>query len=179
VRATYPFVRITTSTHARLDSRLSYGFVAGPGVHETTVTRPDLFHAYLTEQIGLLIGNHGMPVEIGELSEPIPIHFAYRRDINIEAAPFSSGNSVVDRPLRDVFDTPDLAAMDDAIANGTLQLPPGASEPLALFRAARVDYSCTGSTTTPAPIRNTSRISSSSQTISSMSMSSRSFAASA
>jgi AMP nucleosidase len=141
VRATYPFVRITTSTHARLDSRLSYGFVAGPGVHETTVTRPDLFHAYLTEQIGLLIGNHSRPVEIGESSEPIPIHFAYRRDINIEAALFSSGNSVVDRPLRDVFDTPDLAAMDDAIANGTLQLPPGASEPLPLFRAARVDYS--------------------------------------
>src|SRR6516164_8796454 len=26
VRATYPFVRITTSSHARLDSRLSYGF---------------------------------------------------------------------------------------------------------------------------------------------------------
>jgi nucleoside phosphorylase len=32
VRATYPFVRVTTATHARLDSRLSYGFVAGPGV---------------------------------------------------------------------------------------------------------------------------------------------------
>jgi AMP nucleosidase len=31
--------------------------------------------------------------------------------------------------------------MDDAIANGTLQLAPGASGPLALFRAARVDYS--------------------------------------
>src|SRR5271170_4622107 len=43
VRATYPFVRITIATHARLDSRLSYGFVAGPGVYVTTVTRPDLF----------------------------------------------------------------------------------------------------------------------------------------
>ena len=60
VRATYPFVRITTTTHARLDSRLSYGFVAGPGVYETTVTRPDLFRAYLTEQIKLLIENHGV-----------------------------------------------------------------------------------------------------------------------
>ena len=49
IRATYPFVRITTWTHARLDSRLSYGFVAGPGVHETTVTQPSLFRAYLTE----------------------------------------------------------------------------------------------------------------------------------
>src|SRR5262245_54323417 len=85
-RATYPFVRITTATHARLDSRLSYGFVAGPGVHETSVTRPDVFRAYLTEQIRLLIENHGVPVEIGESLEPIPIHFAYRRDINIEAA---------------------------------------------------------------------------------------------
>jgi AMP nucleosidase len=54
VRACYPFVRMTTSTHARLDSRLAYGFVAGPGVHETSVTRPDIFRTYLTEQIDLL-----------------------------------------------------------------------------------------------------------------------------
>ena len=97
VRATYPFVRIMISTHARLDSRLSYGFVAGPGVHETTVTRPDLFRAYLTEQIRLLIENHGVPVEIGESSEPIPIHFAYRRDINVEAV-LVSWRKVVRRP---------------------------------------------------------------------------------
>jgi AMP nucleosidase len=141
MRATYPFVRVTTSTHARVDSRLSYGFVAGPGVHATTVTRPDLFRAYLTEQIRLLIENHGVPVEIGESDEPIAVHFAYRRDINIAAALTAGGPMTAQRPLRDLFDTPDLAAMDDAIANGTLQLPPGAPEPLALFRAARVDYS--------------------------------------
>ena len=141
VRATYPFVRITTSSHARLDSRLSYGFVAGPGVHETTVTQPSLFRAYLTEQIRLLIENHGVPVEIGESSEPIPVHFAYRHDMNLEAAASAGRKLPVDRPLRDVFDTPDLAAMDDAIANGTFQRLSGAPEPLALFRAARIDYS--------------------------------------
>ncbi|EJN15479.1 AMP nucleosidase [Bradyrhizobium sp. YR681] len=140
-RAYYPFVRLTTATHARLDSRLSYGFVAGPGVHETSVTRPDLFRSYLTEQIGLLIQNHGVPVEIGESAEPIPIHFAYRRDINIEAAITTSENSPVTRSLRDAFDVPDLATMDDSIADGTFQLQAGAPEPLALFRAARVDYS--------------------------------------
>ena len=136
VRATYPFVRIITGTHSRLDSRLSYGFVSGPGVYETTITRPDLFRAYLTEQIGLLIQNHGVPVEIGESDEPIPIHFAYPRGINI-AADFHES----DRPLRDLFDTPDLAAMDDAIVNGTLRTSTGAPEPLSLFRASRVDYS--------------------------------------
>ncbi|SFI93384.1 AMP nucleosidase [Bradyrhizobium sp. Gha] len=141
VRAYYPFVRLTTATHARLDSRLAYGFVAGPGVHETSVTRPDLFRAYLTEQIGLLIQNHDVPVEIGESAEPIPIHFAYRRDINIEAAITTSENSPVARSLRDAFDVPDLATMDDSIADGTFELHPGAPEPLSLFRAARVDYS--------------------------------------
>jgi len=140
VRATYPFVRITTTTHARIDSRLSYGFVHGPGVYQTTVTRPDLFRRYLVEQIELLIANHGIPVEIGVSDEPIPIHFAYRRDINIETQ--ASQRAAHDGPpLRDLFDTPDLAAMDDAIANGTFQLRPGEPAPLAMFRAARVDYS--------------------------------------
>ena len=118
VRACYPFVRITTGTFARVDSRLSYGFVSGPGVHETTVTRPDLFRRYFTEQIGLLLDNHGVPVEIGESHEPIPVHFAYRRDIGSEAGFL---DAPPDRPLRDFFDTPDLAAMDDAIVDGTAQ----------------------------------------------------------
>ena len=141
VRACYPFVRITTGTHARVDSRLSYGFVAGPGVYETTVTRPDLFRAYLTEQIGLLIKNHAVPVEIGESDEPIPIHFAYRRDINSEASTAERETARSDRPLRDLFDVPDLGAMDDAIADGLHVAAAGAAVPLALFRAARVDYS--------------------------------------
>jgi AMP nucleosidase len=139
VRATYPFVRITTASHARVDSRLAYGFVARPGVHETSVTRPDLFRSYFTEQIGLLLENHHVPVEIGESAEPIAVHFAYRRDINAAAA--RADGAIAERPLRDVFDVPDLDAMDDAIANGTLELPSGAPQPLALFRAARVDYS--------------------------------------
>ena len=105
------------------------------------MTRPDLFRAYLTEQIGLLIENHGVPVEVGESEEPIPIHFAYRRNINVVANTDMRDGARTDRPLRDLFDTPDLATMDDAIADGTLQSRLGAPGPLALFRAARIDYS--------------------------------------
>ncbi len=143
VRACYPFVRIVTQSHTRIDSRLSYGFVAGPGIHETTVTRPDLYRRYLLEQIGLLIENHGVPVEIGESNEPIPVHFAYRRDINLETQAIrgDASESVAALPLRDLFDTPDLAAMDDSIANETMVLKPGAPAPLAMFRAMRIDYS--------------------------------------
>ena len=40
VRATYPEIRIETSSYAQIDSRLSYGHVAGPGVYSATVTQP-------------------------------------------------------------------------------------------------------------------------------------------
>jgi AMP nucleosidase len=139
-RATYPFIRLTTDTYARADSRLAYGIVSGPGVHETTITRPDLFRGYLTEQIGLLIHNHGTPVEIGESKEPIPVHFAYPGDLDATTSASLSDRSP-GRPLRDLFDTPDLATMDDSIVDGIFQVRPGAPAPLALFRAARVDYS--------------------------------------
>ena len=43
--------------------------------------------------------------------------------------------------MRDVFDLPDLAAMDDGIANGTHEPGPRDARPLALFTAPRVDYS--------------------------------------
>jgi len=141
VRATYPFVRIVTETHARADSRLSYGIVSGPGMHEITITRPGLFRAYLNEQIGLLIHNHGVPVEVGESDEPIPVHFAYGGDINVQVGFTFEEKLASARPLRDLFDTPDLASMDDAIVDGALQVERGKPAPLGLFRAARVDYS--------------------------------------
>lgn len=144
VRACYPFVRVATGTHSRHDSRLSYGFVAGPGVYQTSITRPDLFRDYLTEQIGLIIENHGVAVEVGVSDEPIPIHFAYAHDINIETLGLranAGANGNGGPPLRDLFDVPDLAAMDDAIVNGTFVPAASEPQPLALFRAARVDYS--------------------------------------
>jgi len=52
-RAFYPEIRLTTTTHAKMDSRLSFGHVAEPGIYATTVTRPDLFQSYLEQQIDL------------------------------------------------------------------------------------------------------------------------------
>ncbi|AKU20516.1 AMP nucleosidase [Massilia sp. NR 4-1] len=141
VRACYPYVRIQTETVARADSRLSYGFVAGPGVFETTLTRPDLFARYYLEQFRLLLKNHGqhkpVQLEVGLSAQPIPIHFSFAEHDHIE------GSMDAERRLlmRDVFDLPDLAAMDDGIPNGTFEPAPGEAQPLALFTAPRVDYS--------------------------------------
>ncbi|MCA0243152.1 MAG: AMP nucleosidase [Proteobacteria bacterium] len=137
VRACYPFVRVHTSTVARADSRLAYGFVAGPGTFETTLTRPDLFGRYYREQFELLLKNHNVALEVGTSTQPIPLHFSFAQHDHVE------GELPRERRLRlrDVFDLPDLAAMDDGIANGTHQVRRGDPEPLALFIAPRVDYS--------------------------------------
>ncbi len=137
VRATYPEVLIETSTFAQIDSRLSYGHVAGPGVYATTVTRPDLFRGYLIEQLRLLLRNHSVQLEIGSSGEAIPLHFAFRDEVHVEGRAADRINT----PLRDIFDVPDLAVMDDAIVNGTYESMPGKPLPLAPFTASRVDYS--------------------------------------
>ncbi|WP_417666774.1 AMP nucleosidase [Roseibium sp.] len=136
VRAFYPEVRLVTESHARLDSRLSYGFVSGPGIHSTTVTRPDLFRYYLKTQIALLMRNHEVPVMIGASDMPIPLHFAFYDGTHVEGG---AAAAALDRPLADVFDLPDLSVMDDAIANGTYE--PNGTMPLASFTGPRVDYS--------------------------------------
>ena len=137
MRACYPVVRVRTDTVARADSRLAYGFVAGPGTYETSVTRPDLFADYLRNQFDLVLRNHGVGIEVGTGTQPIPAHFTLAGHDHLE------GNLTPERRqiLRDFFDLPDLAAMDDGIANGTDDPKPGEAHPLALFTAPRVDYS--------------------------------------
>ena len=141
VRACYPFVRVQTHTVSRLNSsdsaRLSYGFVAGPGRFETTLTRPDLYASYYLEQFTLLLANHEVALEVGTSTQPIPIHFSFAENDHIEVSLSAERRQL----MRDVFDLPDLAAMDDGISNGTYQARPGEAQPLSLFTAPRVDYS--------------------------------------
>ncbi len=135
-RAYYPELSITTSSFAKVDSRLSFGHVAEPGQYATTITRPDLFRGYLTQQIGLLIENHGVPVTVGPSTTPIPLHFAMGPGAHVEG----SIEDRTARPLRDLFDVPDLNTTDDSIVNGD-GMGPGGSRALAPFTAQRVDYS--------------------------------------
>ncbi|MGA9251360.1 MAG: AMP nucleosidase [Roseobacter sp.] len=136
VRAFYPQVLFETSSYAHVDTRLSFGHVSAPGRYRATITRPDLFRNYLTQQIGLLIENHQQPVRIEVSDTPMPVHFAVAGDDSISvpqegAAAFT---------LRDVFDVPDLGTTNDDIVNGTYVSPDGI-QPLAPFTAQRVDYS--------------------------------------
>ena len=78
-----------------------------------------------------------MPVRVGTSDTPIPLHFAMGENAHVEG-------SIVDtlhRPLRDLFDVPDLNTTDDHIVNGNLRLLPSGARPLAPFTAQRIDYS--------------------------------------
>ncbi|NSX56681.1 MULTISPECIES: AMP nucleosidase [Rhodobacterales] len=136
-RAFYPEIRITTTSFAQVDSRLSFGHVAAPGVYSTTVTRPDLFRHYLTQQIGLILDNHKVGVEIGASLTPIPVHFAVANDANVQVPQ----EGAMAFTLRDVFDVPDLSTTNDDIVNGYGFTHEDGSGPLAPFTAQRVDYS--------------------------------------
>ncbi len=136
-RAFYPELRINIPMHTKPDSRLSFGHVSVPGTYACSITRPDLFRGYLTQQIGLVMKNHGVSVSVGDSDTPMPVHFAVatQSDLNVPQ------EGVLNYSLRDVFDVPDLNTMNDDIVNGTAGPNADGSHPLAPFTAQRVDYS--------------------------------------
>jgi AMP nucleosidase len=81
--------------------------------------------------------NHDIPVIVRESETPIPLHFAFLEGSYVEA----SAAERIKRPLRDMFDVPDLDGTDDHIANGTFETQRGEPMPLAPFTAQRIDYS--------------------------------------
>jgi AMP nucleosidase len=142
VRACYPYVRIETATdwasaHDGDHEPLSYGFVASAGVYASSLTRPDLFAPYLLAQFDLLIRNHRVRLEVGTSKDPMPVHFSFAENEHMEGEMSAARRA----RMRDVFDLPDLTAMDDSIANGTWRGANGQPQPLSLFTGARTDYS--------------------------------------
>jgi len=137
VEAYYPYVAVETRHPTQVDTRLSYGFVAGPGRYSTTLTRPDIFARYYLEQFQQILKNHQVGLEVGASQVPIPIHYAFQSTAHIEGGLTAEQISL----LHELFTVPDLRDVDDSIANGTWQEKPGQDRPLALFTAPRVDYS--------------------------------------
>lgn len=137
VRAFYPEIRLTTHSHALIDSRLSFGHVSAPGTYAATITRPDLFRDYLCQQIDLLLQNHGQPVQVGPSDTPMPVHFAVASQPDLTVLQDGAASFT----LRDFFDVPDLSTTNDDIVNGTYQPGPEGTGALAPFTAQRIDYS--------------------------------------
>jgi len=111
--------------------------VANPGIYVATITRPDLFANYLTQQIGLLMEHHGVAVEVGASMTPMPVHFAVAGNPALTIPQ----DGALSFPLRDVFDVPELSTTNDDIVNGYGFAFEDGAQALAPFTAQRVDYS--------------------------------------
>ncbi len=131
--ACYPYVGIEVGVEdPPLDTQLSWGIVRQPGIYGTTITRPDLFHDYLKQQLDALLRHHRGPIYVGVSDRPVSLPFI-DEDTEINLGPEA------EVAMKQLFHGPDLARIDDSIANGTYEPPPGSPMPLALFSAERVD----------------------------------------
>ena len=140
VRAVYPAVRLRVSEGDVNDvptMAAGFGFADQPGVYQGTFTRLGLFHHHLAIQFAYLLRNQDGPIEVGLSEIPIPLPFAFAGGMVVG----DGFDAAAMTQLRQFFDMPSLALMDDRIVNGEHADEPDGLMPLALFTAPRVDYS--------------------------------------
>lgn len=131
--ACYPEIRLSVGHDALVyDSRPSWGTLPYSGQYATTLTQLGLFKRYYRAQLERLAEYHGAPFQVGLSSRPMPLPFVVE-EATAELLPTDV------HALQALFTMPDLAAIDDAIANGTFRPAPGQPRPLSLFTAERVD----------------------------------------
>ena len=110
----------------------AYARLSKQGSYSTTVTRPDLFRPYLTEQLSLLEQEYNATFEVGISRQEIP--FPYVTD-GLEVALDRSMTAALAR----WFPTTDLAHIGDEIADGLFDM--GGDFPLSHFDGLRTDFS--------------------------------------
>jgi AMP nucleosidase len=113
----------------------AFARIAAPGRYAVTVTRPDLFRAYLTEQLTLLQQDFDVSLEVGRSRQEIP--FPYVLDGSTELAKAELGSTEIARH----FPTTELAHIGDEVADGYWLADADAPRPLALFDGLRTDFS--------------------------------------
>jgi AMP nucleosidase len=132
----YPALRLTYAAHgfppsvARAFARFNH-----PGAYLTTVTRPDLFRGYLTEQLTLLLTDYDVDFDVSRSRQEIP--FAYVLDGSVDLGDADLRASELARH----FPATELASIGDEIADGLWSAQHSQERPLTLFYALRTDFS--------------------------------------
>lgn len=136
-RFRYPLLRVVYRDQAQPHpvSRRAFAKLQRFGVYETTITHPRTFRSYLLEQLEPLVAEYGAEIEVGISAQEIPYPYVLERAEELARAGVTPGD------LARHFPTPHLADVGDEIADGLADLDSGQPLPLALFDAARVDYS--------------------------------------
>ena len=112
----------------------AYARIGTPGHYAITITRPHLFRDYLVEQLGLLMQDFQVEIEVGRSAQEMP--FPYVLD-PADLAQADVGSAEIARH----FPTTELAHIGDEIVDGAWDYEAGKARPLALFDGLRTDFS--------------------------------------
>jgi AMP nucleosidase len=135
-RFRYPRLRVTYRPEGAPPANArAFAKFSTAGVYSTTVTQPEEFRSYLLEQLGPLASEYGAQMEVGLGGQEIAYPYVF------ETGDELGRGGITAAELGRHFPAPSLAVVGDEIADGVFEIRPGAERPLALFDAARVDYS--------------------------------------
>ncbi|WP_028241761.1 AMP nucleosidase [Stutzerimonas azotifigens] len=132
----YPQLRLNYHCHGEVPTTTrAYAKVQTPGVYSVTVTQPAAFRTYLLDQLRPLMNDFTVQVEVGPSEQNIPYPYV------VEQGDELAGTGVTAAELARVFPSTDLSAATDNIADSLYDWEHADPFPLALFDAARVDFS--------------------------------------
>ena len=132
----YPELRLTYLCQGEVPSTVrAYAKVQVPGTYRVTITQPDAFRGYLLDQLRPLMEDFTLTVEVGFSQQNIPYPYV------VEQGDELAGSGVTAAELARVFPSTDLSAATDSVADGLYGWGDSNDLPLALFDAARTDFS--------------------------------------
>jgi AMP nucleosidase len=132
----YPALRLTyTADGPPLRVARAFARFNHAGAYVTTITRPDLFRSYLTEQLTLLLSDYDVDFAVCRSRQEIP--FAYVLDGSVDLSDADLKSSELAR----YFPATELSSIGDEIADGLWSTRHPEERPLTLFDALRTDFS--------------------------------------
>ena len=132
----YPELRLTWNGCDPAPSSVrAWAKVQVPGTYSATITHPQAFRSYLLQQLRPLTTEFNVRLEVGVSQQAIPYPYV------VEQGDELAGSGVTAAEMARVFPSTDLAAATDGIADGLVDWENTDPKPLALFDAARVDFS--------------------------------------
>ena len=132
----YPALRLTYAANGPAP-RLSRSFArfSQSGTYVTTITRPDLFRAYLTEQLSLLLADFTVEAEVFRSDREIPFPYVLDGSIDLNVEDLTAAE------IGRHFPATELAAIGDEVADGFWAPERDGTRPLTLFDGPRTDFS--------------------------------------
>ena len=112
----------------------AFGKMSEAGTYATTITQPEFFRRYLTEQLIPLLRDYEIEVEVRRSSSEIPYAYVW------DQGQADGLDEINPAELAKWFPSPKLEDIGDEIADGEM-FEPYEYRPLALFDAPRVDFS--------------------------------------